>query len=159
MSQRDLGQQDANRHAVNRNDVSRHDSERQQQLQAMAERAERELAPAGDPQVDAYRLVLRALQQPLPDALPAGFAQQVARRLQAHEASSRLERWLTHLLLLIMVVAMAWFAVPPLVATMAQTLRLANSEALPWSSVCIASAGIGMAWMLDRYWSSASHRR
>jgi len=59
------------------------DFQHQEKLQDAAARAEREQLPSGDPQVDAYRLIWRALKQPLPVSLPADFAQQVARKLQA----------------------------------------------------------------------------
>ena len=48
-------------------------------LQDEAERAEREGLPAGrDPRVDRYRLIVRALRQPLEPRLPADFDTHVA---------------------------------------------------------------------------------
>jgi len=123
--------------------------ERQEQLQAAADRAERERLPACDPQVDAYRLVWRALRQPLPIALPDDFAQQVARRLQAREEASRLEQWLTNLLLVILAVAAVVFALPPLASALAPLVRTAAAQPLPWSLVFVAALGMAAVWAAD----------
>jgi hypothetical protein len=123
--------------------------ERQEKLQAAAERAEREGLPAGDPQVDAYRLVWRALKQPLPIALSADFAQQVARKLQMREEAAGLEQWLTNLLLITMAVGAAIFALPPLAATLAPVLRATVVQPMPWSLLFVAALGMAAVWLAD----------
>ena len=64
---------------MNANDSHQQARDRDMRLQAEADRAEREaLAPGGDPRVDRYRLVVRALRRPLQPQLPADFAARVA---------------------------------------------------------------------------------
>jgi hypothetical protein len=54
--------------------------EREWRLQERALREERlHAGDAGDPEIAAYRRIVRALREPLPDALPADFATDVAR--------------------------------------------------------------------------------
>jgi len=129
--------------------MSPQDLEQQQQLQDAAERAERERLPAGDPQVDAYRLIWRALKQPLPITLPADFAQQVVRRLQTREEAAGLEQWLTNFLLVILAVAAAFFALPPLANALAPALRATVSQPIPWSLIFVAAVGMAAAWFTD----------
>jgi hypothetical protein len=129
--------------------MNRQDFEQQEKLQAAAERAEQQGAPAGDPQVDAYRLVLRALKQPLPVALPADFAQQVVRKLQLREEAAGLEEWLTTILLVTMAVAAAFFALPPLAAALAPVLRATAAQPLPWSLIFVAAMGMAAVWLMD----------
>ena len=131
--------------------------EQQQKLQDAAERAERERLPAGDPQVDAYRLVLRALQQPLAISLPADFAQQVARKLQAREEAAGLEKWLINILLVTMAVGAAIFALPPLAATLAPLLRATAAQPVPWSLIFVAALAMTMVWLMDAALSAKRH--
>jgi hypothetical protein len=126
-----------------------HDLEQQEKLQAAAERAEREHLPAGDPQVDAYRLVWRALRQPLPVALPDDFAQQVVRRLQSREEAAQLEQWLTRLLVVILAVAAAVFALPPMARVLAPLVRATAAQPVPWSLVFVAALGMAAVWLTD----------
>jgi len=123
--------------------------EQQEKLQIAAERAEREGLPPGDPQVDAYRLVMRALKQPLPIALPADFAVQVARRLQAREEGAGLEQWLTNILMVIMAIGAAVFALPALAGVLAQVLRATAAQPLPWLSISVAAFGMAAVWLAD----------
>jgi hypothetical protein len=125
------------------------DLQQQEKLQDAAERAERDGLPAGDPQVDAYRLVWRALKQPLPISLPADFAQQVARKLQAREEAAGLEQWLTNFLLVMMAIAAAFFALPPLAATLASVLRATAAQPMPWSLIFVAALGMAAVWLAD----------
>ena len=58
-----------------------HFDEREWRLQERALREERlASADGGDDGIAAYRKVVRALREPLPDALPADFAANVAAR-------------------------------------------------------------------------------
>jgi hypothetical protein len=125
------------------------DLQQQEKLQIAAERAERECLPAGDPQVDAYRLVWRALKQPLPIALPADFAQQVLRKLQVREEAAGLEQWLTSILMVTMAIAAAFFALPPLAATLAPVLRATAAQPMPWSLMFVAVLGMAAVWLMD----------
>jgi len=126
-----------------------HELQLQEKLQDAAERAERERLPAGDPQIDAYRLVWRALKQPLPISLPADFAQQVVRKLQMREEAAGLEQWLTNFLLVTLAVAAAYFALPPLAATLAPMLRATAAQPMPWSLIFVAALGMVAVWLTD----------
>ena len=78
------------------------------QAQERALRAERlGLADGGaDARLDDYRRIARALRQPLPDPLPADFAERVARRAGAGRmAREGLERFLGTSLLLVLLAA------------------------------------------------------
>lgn len=86
--------------------------EREWQAQERALRAERlGLDPSnGDGRVRRYRLLSRALRKPLPDALPADFAQRLAAQVAAapargSAAEARFEWALTSVLLAALVVA------------------------------------------------------
>ena len=71
--------------------------EREWRLQERALREERlHAGDAGDPEIAAYRRIVRALRQPPPDALPADFAQGVAARAARLPARGEGagERWL-----------------------------------------------------------------
>lgn len=125
------------------------DWQQQEKLQNDAERAERERLPAGDPQVDAYRLVWRALKQPLPVSLPSDFAQQVLRKLQIREEAAGFEQWLTNALLVMMAIGAAIFGLPPLAATLARVLRATAAQPMPWSLMFVAVLGMVAVWLVD----------
>ena len=79
--------------------------EREWQAQERARLAARDgTGPAGDPLAARYRRVAESLRAPLPDALPADFAAQMARRVQvpasvaATPVESRFELGLTRAL-------------------------------------------------------------
>ncbi|KRA16270.1 MULTISPECIES: hypothetical protein [unclassified Lysobacter] len=58
---------------------------------------------AGDARVAQYRLLVRALRAPAMEPLPADFAAQVARRVEASATlGDRLEQWLLNGLILVM---------------------------------------------------------
>jgi hypothetical protein len=138
--------------------MNSHDMQQQEKLQAAAERAERDGSPAGNPQVDAYRLVLRALKTPLPIGLPADFAQQVARRLQVRDEAAGLERWLTSILLVTMAIAAAWFALPPMAAAIAPVLRATTGQSMPWAWMSVAGIGMAAVWLADVALSARQHK-
>lgn len=86
--------------------------EREWQAQERALRAERlGLDPSnGDGRVRRYRLLARALREPMPEALPADFARQMAARAAAapargQAAESRLEWALTAALIAVLAVS------------------------------------------------------
>ena len=60
--------------------TNEHEHQHAARLQRAAEQAEKSATPLGNPEVDAYRLVIRAVRQaPLP-AVPEDFAARVASR-------------------------------------------------------------------------------
>jgi hypothetical protein len=94
--------------------------EREWRLQERALREERlHAGDAGDPEIAAYRRIVRALREPLPDALSADFAQGVAaqaaglpaRGVAFHDASREraLERWLMRALVAAFIASALYF--------------------------------------------------
>ena len=94
--------------------------QREWRLQERALREERlHAGGAGDPEIAAYRRIVRALREPLPDALPADFAQGVAaqaarlpaRGVDFHDASREraLERWLMRALVAAFIASALYF--------------------------------------------------
>jgi len=78
-----------------------HFDEREWRLQERALREERlASADSGDAEIEAYRKVVRALREPLHEALPPDFAAGVAARAARLPArgESTLERWLVRAL-------------------------------------------------------------
>jgi hypothetical protein len=126
-----------------------HDREHEERLQAEAEAAERQqLPPAGNPAVNEYRLVMRALRQPPPDGLPADFAARVARRVLFAEERGSLEDWLVTLLMLALAVG-ALFYLRPVLGQLAGAFQV-SLPALPWPLLFAAGAAIGLAWAIDQ---------
>lgn len=86
--------------------------EREWRLQERALREERlASADGGDAEVEAYRRIVRALREPVPDALPPDFAKSVAAqaaRLPAR-GESALERWLVRMLVVAFAVSALYF--------------------------------------------------
>jgi hypothetical protein len=125
-------------------------------LQAEAERAEREgQAPGLDPQLDRYRLIVRALRQPLEPQLPADFAARVA-RLAIRRNSNRFEDVLVSLLLLVMGIVALLFVVPALVKAV-QAMASMPLPALPWHLLLMAAICIGLVWASDSAWMRTTH--
>ena len=126
--------------------------EREWQAQERALDDERNGAvPGEDPLQARYRLIARALRQPLPHALPDDFATRVAARarLQAAHASpdlrieQRLVRALVAVLALSAAVAVAWYG--------QQWLRaiavLLPGAAMNWTLALMAC--VGLSWSFD----------
>ena len=68
------------------------DREHEWQAQERALQQERSGLPdSADPRVARYRLIARALRQPLPDALPADFARRIAAQVETPALDTRLE--------------------------------------------------------------------
>ena len=86
--------------------------EHEWRLQERALREERlHAGDGGDPELAAYRHVVRALREPLPDALPVDFAKSVAAqaaRLPAR-GEGALERWLMRALVAAFVASALYF--------------------------------------------------
>jgi hypothetical protein len=126
--------------------------EREWQAQERALHDERLGVASGDDPLQAhYRLVARALRQPLPDALPGGFAEQVAARarLQAVHAppdlriEQRLVRVLVAVLALSAAVAVAWYGPQWWQAV----TTLLPGAALNWTLALMAC--VGLSWTFD----------
>ena len=123
------------------------------QAQAEAERAERTNAAArGDPRVDRYRLIVRALRRPLPLLLPADFAVRVAATAALTQRDDGVEDWIVVLLLFALGVGAMIFVVPTL-ANYAQALVSVRLPAVPWRELAMAVVCIGVVWAMDSGWS------
>ncbi|MEO7478579.1 MAG: hypothetical protein ABIT64_05020 [Lysobacteraceae bacterium] len=119
-------------------------------IQAEAERAEREgLASGRDPRVDRYRLVVRALRQPLEPQLPADFASRVAAIALQRDRGEGLEEWIVVFLMLAMGVGALVF-VGPALAGMMHTVVSVQLPPLPWHQVTMAAICIGVVWAIER---------
>ena len=117
-----------------------------------AERAEREQAVThGDPRVDRYRLIVRALRQPLQPQLPADFAARVASIAGQREQTDGLEEWMIVLLLLAMGVGGLLF-VGPTLANIAHTMVSISMPPVPWHQLVMATLCIGIVWAVDSGW-------
>ncbi len=141
---------------MNNNSFDHHGRDNDMRLQAEAERAEREGLPAGrDAHVDRYRLIVRALRQPLEPQLPADFDTRVA-KLAMQRDGDGFEDVMISLLLLAMGVG-ALLYVGPSLAHMAQSMISISLPPLPWHQVAMAAICIGVAWGIDQGWTRA-HR-
>ena len=129
--------------------MNHRDREQEIRLQALAEQAERQRAPAsGDPLLDSYRLIIRALQQPPAAQLPVDFAARVEARLPAAEEKASFEDWLMTSLLLGMGVT-GMFYIQPVIAVLASQFHF-RIPSLPWPLLAAAAASVVVAWALDR---------
>lgn len=131
---------------MNSNDLD-HDA------QAEAERAERERIAAGsDPRVNRYRLIVRALRQPLPPQLHDDFAARVAAMATQREQGDSFEDWMVVLLLLAMGVGALMFVGPVLANTMHAIVgvTLPKLPQLPWRQAVMSAICIGIVWGIDR---------
>lgn len=137
------------------------------QAQERALREERERADVhstghlvAEPRIAEYRLVARALRQPMPDLLPADFAQQLAARIGHVPLDTRLERWLMRLLIGAMavsgIVAMLiygagwWDAV-------ASSVPQTSATTINW--IYAVGACMAGSWLFERLREAANHTR
>jgi hypothetical protein len=142
--------------------------EREWQAQERARLAARDgTGPAGDPLAARYRRVAESLRAPLPDALPADFAAQMARRVQvpasvaATPVESRFELGLTRALVGVFGLAGAVVAamygaqwLPPIL----DVLHLDSAAATNWAMAL--GACVGASWLVDqlrRHHGKATH--
>ena len=134
---------------MNSNDINPQGLEQQARLQEQAEIAERQQLPAsGDPALDSYRLVLRALKQPLAAQLPTDFAARVAARVGFSEEPSSPEDWLMTGLMLVLAVAGLFYIRPVMAGVIGQFHFQLPS--LPWPLLGAAAVSVAVAWALDR---------
>lgn len=134
---------------MNIRDINQQGLEQQARLQAQAELAERQQLPAsGDPALDSYRLVIRALRQPPAAQLPADFASRVANRIGFSEERSTLEDWLMTGLMLVLAVT-GLFYMRPVMASLLVQFHF-QLPSLPWPLLGAAAVSVAVAWALDR---------
>ncbi|MCB1608273.1 MAG: hypothetical protein KDI71_14990 [Xanthomonadales bacterium] len=136
--------------------------------QALAEQAERDhTAPGNDSQVDRYRLILRALRQPVGPQLAPDFAQAMQAEVLRQEHRSVVEDALVTVLMTVMVLIGLYVAYPyvaPLLGQMRGSLPLADSlfgiadgalANVPWRAIIGSAAAIGGVMLIDRYADSS----
>ena len=132
-------------------------AEREWSLQEQALRAERlGLDPRGDDALLRYRMVMRALRQPLHDNLPADFAAHVAAQVRrTNTADMRLELWLSGSLLGLLIAMLIGLAIAfgnawlPWVSALTQAPELHN----PWLltlAACITVPALLSRWSPHR---------
>lgn len=130
----------------------------QAQERALREERERAGSQSTDARVAEYRLVARALRQSMPDGLPTDFARQLAARVGHVPLDTRLERWLTRLLIVAMAVsgivailiygAGWWDAV-------ASSVPQTSAPMINW--ICAVAACMGGSWLFEQMRSPASN--
>jgi hypothetical protein len=129
--------------------------EREWRLQERALREERlHAGDGGDADVAAYRRIVRALREPLPDALPSDFAASVAAqaaRLPARNDGA-LERWLVRMLVVAFVASALYFVASDGGAWLRASLSLlpaADAGALRSWGLALGGC-IAMTWAFGR---------
>lgn len=138
-------------------------------MQELAEQAERGRLPAtGDAQVDQYRVVVRALRQPLPLGLPDDFSARVMQRIHVREQRSAREDLIVALVLMALAMLGLALAYPYLLDGIAQLrghVPMADGLAaqvqqtvarVPWSMLGVAGIGIGAALTFERWLGRSS---
>lgn len=131
--------------------MNTNDHEHEARMQVDAERAERERFPVSrDPRLNRYRLIVRALRQPLEPQLGTDFDARVA-SIAEHGKSDGFEEWMIVLLLLAMGVGALLF-VGPALANAAHTMVSVTLPPLPWHELAMAAICIGVVWAIDIGW-------
>jgi len=125
------------------------DRELEERLQAEAEAAERQQLPAGgNPGVDEYRLVLRALRQPPFDGLPMDFAARVARRAIYAEERGSIEDWIITGLMLGLAIGAMYF-LQPLAVHIVAAFHV-SLPSVPWPLLFAAALAVAGAWAVEQ---------
>ncbi len=123
--------------------------ERELRKQEAAEIAERIGAPCSDDAgIEAYRQVIRAARQPVADQLPADFAEQVARLVNADEEVGFLDRWLPMIAAGIMLIAGVFSSAGMLGGALVEATAAMSKlglEQVPWSMLLPAGLALGLA--------------
>ena len=118
-------------------------------LPAAAEAAERQgLPPGGNPVVNEYRMVMRALRRPPSDGLPADFAARMARRVLFAEERGSMEDWLVTALMLGLAAAALIYMLPVL-AKVVGAFHVSLPTA-PWPLLVAAAVAVGLAWAIEQ---------
>ena len=133
--------------------------EREWLAQENALRRERlNLDPAGDDaRIRRYRPIAQALNEPMPDGLPADFAMRVAARAAATPAA-RFEYALMIVLVIALVVAAAAIIVTyggEWTPSFSAILAARNSQAIVWLTALAVC--LGASWLIER-WQRHDHR-
>lgn len=137
---------------MNANDHT--DPDRDDRMQVEAERAEREGRPSGrNPTVDRYRMIVRALRQPLEPQLPQDFDARVA-EIALRRDGDGFEDVLVSVLMLAMGIGALLFVGPSL-ATMAHSVVAIQLPQFPWRQIAMAAVAIVVVWAIDRGWTRA----
>jgi hypothetical protein len=113
-----------------------------------------------DPLVARYRVIARALRQPLPEALPVDFAQALAAKVQHAPLDTRVEQGLMRALVTLLALSGAvaaalygqsWW---PAIAAL---LPLSSGVAVNWALALAAC--VGASWLVEqvRRTSAAHH--
>lgn len=133
--------------------MNSNDHERNNRLQQAAEQAERMGSPPGDADVDAYRLVIRAVRRAPMPAVPGDFAARVVSRLQRSPERAGVEDGLVILLLLGMALGGGGYLMPRLWPMLsALPVRLPQ---ISWHWIIAAALAIALAWMVDKFWDQS----
>ena len=120
-----------------------------ERLQAEAEAAERQgLPPGGNPVVNEYRMVMRALRRAPPEGRPADFAARVARRVLFAEERGSMEDWMVTALMLGLAAAALIYMLPVL-AKVVGALHVSLPTA-PWPLLVAAAVAVGLAWAIEQ---------
>jgi len=138
------------------------------QWQDQAEQAERSGASSDNPEVERYRLVLRALGKPTVAQLPADFARSVQLKVIGNERRAAFEDGLVTVLMLVMVIvglAVAFPYIAPIVSTVGDSLPIAGSALsaadsalsnVPWKTILAASLSIAVAMAMERFFTRSA---
>jgi hypothetical protein len=123
--------------------------EQEERLQAEAEAAERQAAPAGgNPAVDQYRLVLRALRREPVEGLPLDFAARIARRVLFAEERGTFEDWMITALMLVMAGG-ALYYLQPILAKVVAAIDI-PLPSLPAPLLVAAAVAVLAAWATEQ---------
>lgn len=140
------------RHIRGKHAVDKHDD---QEWQAQERALQEERLGSGasdDPLVAHYRLVARALRQPMADGLPADFARQVAARLaHAPPLDTRLEQGLMRGLAVLLALSGAVMVAlngPAWWQAFVAYLPASSGVALDWTLVLATC--VGLSWALEQ---------
>lgn len=128
--------------------------ERELRKQELAEAAERSAAAGtGDPDVEAYRRVIRAARQPLADQLPVDFAERVAGLAHADEEVGFLDRGLPMIAAGILLIAGVFSSAGMLGGALEGATAAMSSlglEQVPWSMLLPAGLALGLAAVSEK---------
>lgn len=110
-----------------------------------------------DPLVARYRVIAHALRQPLPDALPADFAQKLAAQVQHAPLDAGMEQVLMRALMTLLALSGAVVATLygqswwPAIAAL---LPLSSGVAINWAAALAAC--VGVSWLVEQVRNTAT---
>lgn len=128
---------------------------REWQAQQCALEDESRGAPAGDPHVDRYRAVFRAIAQAPRSGPPADFAAGVLAAVAASEREERIERWVMRVLGALVGIGVALYAGPTVLemlgpATDGVPMAAVSASLLKSPQLWAAAAAAATAGIVDR---------